>query len=61
MKSMVVGFRDVGQSLRTSKHRAQSFELENKYLHNELDMAKEEVARLKSKIILTKKFFAYHD
>jgi cell shape-determining protein MreC len=61
MKSTMVGLGDVGQSLRSSMHRVQSFELENKSLRSQLDMAKEEIIKLNSKIILTKKLLAYRD
>jgi hypothetical protein len=61
MKSTVVGFGDVGQSLRSSRHKVQIFELENKSLRSQLDMAKEEIMRLNSRIILNEKLIADRD
>jgi hypothetical protein len=47
--------------LRNSKHKSLSFELENKFLCNQLHKVKEDVARLKNRIIFTKKLLVDYD
>jgi seryl-tRNA synthetase len=55
MKSKMADFESAAGNLRNSRHQVRSLDLENKSLHSQLELAKEELEKLNCRMADTKR------